>query len=102
MHNLGNVFTAHLGVENAIRHNRNQRPHLAEALASAFGEANLIAGGFGAQFENHLQPGARYLAFELLEDLHGSVGDASGPGTYDDPPHLGKCGDSVPIFWSQV
>ena len=63
LHNLGNVFFANLGVKNAVGNYRDQRSHLAKTLASAFRQANLIAGGFGAQFKNHLQTG---VAISLL------------------------------------
>ena len=96
LHNLGNVFAAHLGVENAVGHNRDQRSHLAKTLASAFRQADissLVASGRSSRIT--FSPRPRNLAFELLEDLHGSVGHASGAGADDDPAHLRKRRDSV-------
>ena len=87
VHNFGHVFHAHLGVKNPIRNYRNQRAHLAKALAAALRQPQVPVPGFRPKLKNHIQSCSIHLLAEALKNLHCAVRHAPGPGTQNHAPH---------------
>jgi len=99
--NLRRIFSLDFDIQDAFRFNRDQRAHLAEALAAAAGEvhADLVAGQRCAVVAviDNLQTRRTALAQQGLEHPQGAVRHAARAGTDDDAPN-GALGHRITHF----
>ena len=78
------VLNLHFVVENFVRQNRDQRSHLAKALAAAFVQAQIMRRLLGFEFSRDADARRRDLIVESRDDLVSAVRHAAGAGANDD------------------